>query len=774
MRWFGLLILGLILSVSTGGTSAQFPLTPAYALVLTVDSSGQITLESIQPVNLRGELNSIQPEALAVLTERAAFDATLLSAQLTDSSGAVAFQTVVPALDFIRSETQPDPDNPGALTADGAPIDGHVIALETRTFSLRVPASRQATRLFLQTGQSRSSSMIDLDAALQTRAVRSVAPRAPVVLTGYNGGDPANRVDMVIMGDGYTAAEEADFLADAQATVDTLFSISPYSDYKHYFNVLAVFNPSNESGVDTVPYQNGCSSYPRLVGGVPAANPLCCPDPAANGQALSMKDTRYGGTFCAYGIHRLAVGLNSATLYQDANAAYADWDEIVLLLNTDEYGGSGGSVAAVTMHSSAGRILQHELGHSLMGLDDEYSDSANYPPCSDYGRDGITSSCRPNVTDQTNRSLLKWARWLLPSTPVPTVGPWPQPVPDALTVGSWLGAHYSTNTYYRSCHNCLMRDLSPGLPFGVVQSEQFATALYRGGWEADGSFYSNGEGGSGDGIEMIEHGTASPDPQLVVSVSADASANFSAQVLAPAGGALAEARWLVDGVLKDTQILPTGETVQFVFTPALPRTYTVTLEVRDRGTLLHSTRQSLSLTSQNWTVSAAGRTDGVELLSNGGFEDPDPLTANKALGWAETNLPKSKRICDDLRAASGSCSYLFKGSIGLTGKLQQVVTGTLGDANDSFLLRLMADTQNTAFKFTPTVKFIFVDQNVTKLKLSGISGDPDNLTGFFTAQEGLILSAARPAITKIKLMLKVANTGGKVLIDDVSLTRVSE
>ena len=70
------------------------------------------------------------------------------------------------------------------------------------------------------------------------------------VTTLVDNGDPDNRINFVILGDGYQASEMADFLADANAYVADMFSTQPYEEYQDYFNVYAIEVPSNESGAD--------------------------------------------------------------------------------------------------------------------------------------------------------------------------------------------------------------------------------------------------------------------------------------------------------------------------------------------------------------------------------------------------------------------------------------------------------------------------------------------------------------------------------------------
>ena len=66
-------------------------------------------------------------------------------------------------------------------------------------------------------------------------------------------GPVAQRFNLVVLGDGDTAAEQGRFFADVQRHVSTLWSLEPFKSYRSYFNVYAVSIASPESGVDCDP-----------------------------------------------------------------------------------------------------------------------------------------------------------------------------------------------------------------------------------------------------------------------------------------------------------------------------------------------------------------------------------------------------------------------------------------------------------------------------------------------------------------------------------------
>src|SRR5689334_10593674 len=75
-------------------------------------------------------------------------------------------------------------------------------------------------------------------------------------------GDLKKHINLVVMGDGYTLAEQTQFMTDAHKLTDYLFNIAPWSFYKNYFNVFAIKVISPESGVKHPRTAPDCGSQP--------------------------------------------------------------------------------------------------------------------------------------------------------------------------------------------------------------------------------------------------------------------------------------------------------------------------------------------------------------------------------------------------------------------------------------------------------------------------------------------------------------------------------
>ena len=257
---------------------------------------------------------------------------------------------------------------------------------------------------------------------------------AEPVQTIVDNGAPANRVDVVILGDGYTAAEMSKYQADVQQFMQGMFEEEPFREYRRYFNVHRIDVASAESGVD----------HPER--GV-------------------FRNTAFDSAYNCAGIQRLICANVGKVATAASNSLAPDArDLIILIVNDSEFGGSGGAIAVASTHRSALNTVLHETGHTLGLLADEYT--SNPPTC-----DNTVEPSQVNVTRETSRAAIKWNAWIDPSTPVPTSTTQP-----ALP-GLYLGARYCTVGLYRPTHSSKMRDSTR--PYEQVNSEQLVRRIYN-------------------------------------------------------------------------------------------------------------------------------------------------------------------------------------------------------------------------------------------------------------------------------------------------------
>lgn len=72
---------------------------------------------------------------------------------------------------------------------------------------------------------------------------------SPEIINIVNGGDKANRIDVVFMADGYTADERDQFFDDIRRLTNDMFNGDTFRSYLPLFNIWAVYVESTESGI---------------------------------------------------------------------------------------------------------------------------------------------------------------------------------------------------------------------------------------------------------------------------------------------------------------------------------------------------------------------------------------------------------------------------------------------------------------------------------------------------------------------------------------------
>lgn len=292
---------------------------------------------------------------------------------------------------------------------------------------------------------------------------RAAPPDAGPLLALQRSGPSEQKVDFLILGDGYTAAERGKCEADARRLMELLFEVEPFRARRADFNVWGLCPAAAESGV----------SRPSL--GLHRRSPA-------------------GATYDAFRSERYILTFDNRA-FRDL-ASQAPYEFVEILTNSRTYGGGGifgqyGTVAADSLW--APYIFVHELGHHFAALADEYytSDVAYGPAV------GLPEPWEPNATALADPERLKWRDLVTPGTPIPT--PWekeafeararevqeerrriraerrPEEEMDALfvrqrdeeearlgaerhaaAVGAFEGANYEARGYFRPQADCIM------------------------------------------------------------------------------------------------------------------------------------------------------------------------------------------------------------------------------------------------------------------------------------------------------------------------------
>jgi hypothetical protein len=534
----------------------------AHYIVFEKHDDGTIVPIYYRPVELSIPLQSLSSDQLTSYLARPSPVTERVVVTLQAADGSMAYQNVVEISPWLRGEFH------GAAAGD--PIDGHILPAEHPAFVVRLPMI-EGTRMVMKDARLATVAQFDLARLVVETPLISLDPDARAESQSMTG-PAANRVDLLVLGDGYSADQTAKFSADSANFASQFFSISPYSVYQNYFNVQTLFTASSQPGADHPPYDPACLNN----------DPTCCADPAMLSDPLQgqMANTAFDGRFCTAGIHRL-LSVDPGKVLAAA-AVVPDWDTIMVIVNDTTYGGSGGYISVTSMNSWSTQIAQHEFGHSFVKLADEYEYGSSTPPkCSD-----ITGpACASNVTDVSDPAFIKWNPWILPTTPIPT--------PEINTydglVGLFEGEVYFPTGIYRPGLNCLMRAL--GTPFCQVPSQSFVLTLYNGGWGVPAS-----------GIRLIEPGSTSPSTPL--SLTHPAAQLFHAAILEPAGGPPVQISWLDNGIP-----IPGASGSSFTYNTDASQLglHKITLLVKDMTPLVHPLMAGTALEQEyTWNVTVQG------------------------------------------------------------------------------------------------------------------------------------------------------------------------
>ena len=214
-------------------------------------------------------------------------------------------------------------------------------------------------------------------------------PPSPGALIAFQKmGDPAGKVDLLVLGDGYTAAERDKFEKDARRFMEKLFATSPFKEHRKDFNVWGLCPAAEEPGVS------------RPSSGIYRRSPL-------------------GASYDTFDSERYVLTMENRTL-RDV-ASFAPYEFVEILVNGKTYGGGGifNQYATVAIDNAfAGYVGVHEFGHHFAGLADEYYTS----DVSYLSQEKRTEPWEPNVTALLDPAALKWRDLVEPGTPLPT--PW--------------------------------------------------------------------------------------------------------------------------------------------------------------------------------------------------------------------------------------------------------------------------------------------------------------------------------------------------------------
>jgi hypothetical protein len=257
--------------------------------------------------------------------------------------------------------------------------------------SLRLPwPLKPVTGVLQKRDSSNNFSTIwttDIDPASRQVNAADLVHTNKVDIIAENG--PADqKVDLVILGDGYRKDEMEKFRKDATRLSGYLMNAEPFKSHLTDFNIRAIETPAGSSGVNK-PHHGIFKRTPLTV------------------------------HYSSFDSERYALSYDNRTIRDVASEV--PYDLMVIMVNERTYGGGGiynlyTTVAADNKFSEY--IMIHEMGHHMAGLADEY-----YTSSVSYEVPEVkVEPWETNITALYDKDSLKWKDLVQPGTPLPT--PW--------------------------------------------------------------------------------------------------------------------------------------------------------------------------------------------------------------------------------------------------------------------------------------------------------------------------------------------------------------
>lgn len=220
------------------------------------------------------------------------------------------------------------------------------------------------------------------------------------VRTLQQAADNAKAINIAFLAEGYQEAEMEIFYKDAKVAVDALFEHEPFKSYQDRFSIVAVGAPSKESGV-SIPKKN------------------------------DWRQTAFGSHFSTFYSDRYLTSLNINEIHNAL--AGIPYEHIIILANTDEYGGGGiynNYNLTAAHHPKYRPVVVHEFGHSFAGLADEYQYGTPEDEVGQYPLD--VEPWEENITTKVD-------------------------IVKAVKIGKFEGAGYKRKGVFRYQEDCRMR-----------------------------------------------------------------------------------------------------------------------------------------------------------------------------------------------------------------------------------------------------------------------------------------------------------------------------
>lgn len=306
-------------------------------------------------------------------------------------------------------------------------------------------------------------------------------------------GPAGTKRNLVVMGDGFTAADQATYNDYVQtALIEGVFGRDYFREDASAYNIYRINLESVDSGVSQRTWD---------LKGTPDTSDDTI-------QSETVRNTALGMIFSGQWSHCwMEYGANTDQRINDAiNTWVPDADIVLVVLNEPGFGGCGGGGRAHVTLGVDWATIAHEFGHGIGGLDDEYSVQGSYTG----GEQGWI-----NLTTLTDRATTKWRQFIAPTTPLPTgtgsaanynAGTRPANWSSNFDAGLFEGGGTLNTGIYRPVENCRMDgntpEYCPVCYTSLKTNRDVETGHHFRGAYA-GNFY-----GSGRSDLLLHHGTS--------------------------------------------------------------------------------------------------------------------------------------------------------------------------------------------------------------------------------------------------------------------------
>jgi hypothetical protein len=282
-------------------------------------------------------------------------------------------------------------------------------------------------------------------------------------------GSPNEKVDIILLSEGYAEEQMEKFHADARRLTETLFEREPFRSRRSAFNVRAIDVPSPRTGVNR----------PHV------------------GQ---FRRTPVSAEYNIFDSERYLLTFDNRRLRDVLSSVPYEFVEI--LVNEKQYGGGGilnfQATTAVDTEF-ADYVFVHEFGHHFAGLADEYYTS---PVAYETGGVVHPEPWEPNVTALHDTHKLKWGDLVEEAVPLPT--PWDKEAYEEHARG------------IRTRRQALIDSRAPEEEFDALFHEQ--RAIER---ELLASMQYSGRVGAFEGAMYETHGLYRPETDCIMFTRAD-------------------------------------------------------------------------------------------------------------------------------------------------------------------------------------------------------------------------------------------------------------